>query len=57
MNEEDKEKTSFITPLSTFCFHIMAEGLRNAGFTFARMTVEGFKEDKIISAYMDDIVV
>ena len=35
----------------------MAEGLHNAGSTFARMTAKVFKEDKAISAYVDDIVV
>jgi hypothetical protein len=35
----------------------MAEGLRNAGSTFARMIAKMFKEDKSISAYVDEIVV
>jgi hypothetical protein len=35
----------------------MAEGLRNTGSTFARMTAKVFKEDKAISAYVDDIIV
>jgi hypothetical protein len=35
----------------------MVEGLRNAGSTFAHMTTKLFKEDKAISAYVDDIVV
>lgn len=57
MNEEDEEKTSFITPFSTYCFRRMAEGLHNTGSTFARMTAEVFKEDKTVSTYIDDIVV
>jgi len=57
MNQEDEEKTSFITPFGTYYFRRMVEGLRNAGSTFARMTSEVFKEDKTISAYVDDIVV
>jgi hypothetical protein len=57
MNQEDEEKTSFITPFGTYCFRRMAEGLRNAGSTFARMTAEVFKEAKTILAYVDDIVV
>jgi hypothetical protein len=35
----------------------MAEGLWNAGTTFTRMTAKMFKEDKSISAYVDDIMV
>lgn len=57
MNKEDEEKTNFITPDGTFCFRRMAEGLRNAGPTFARMTVEVFKDDPSVSAYVDDIVI
>jgi len=57
MNQEDEEKTSFITPFGTYCFRRMAEGLHNAGSTFARMATKVFKEDKAIPAYVDDIVV
>ena len=35
----------------------MADGLRNAMSTFARMAAKVFKEDKAISSYVDDIVV
>ena len=38
MRKEDEEFTSFITPFGTYCFVRMAEGLRNAGTTFDRMT-------------------
>ena len=41
----------------TYCFRRMAEGLRNVRSTFARMTAKVFKEDKAISAYVDDIVI
>jgi hypothetical protein len=57
MNWEDEEKISFITPFAMYCFRRMAEGLRNTGSTFARMIAKVFKEDKAISAYVDDIVV
>jgi hypothetical protein len=57
MNQQDEEKTSFITPFGTYCFRRMIEGLRNAGSTFARMTAEVFKDNKTISAYVDNIVV
>ena len=57
MNQEDEEKTSFITLFGTYCFRRMVEGLQNIGLTFARMTAKVFKEDKAISAYVDDIIV
>jgi hypothetical protein len=38
MRKEDEEFTSFITSFGTYCFVRMAEGLRNAGTTFVRMT-------------------
>ena len=38
MRKEDEEFTSFITPFGTYCFVRMAEGLRNAGITFVRIT-------------------
>jgi hypothetical protein len=31
MTKEDEEKTSFTTPLGTYCFVRMPEGLKNAG--------------------------
>ena len=47
INQEDEENTSFVTPFGTYYFRRMAEGLRNAGSTFARMIAEVFKEDNI----------
>jgi hypothetical protein len=38
MRKEDEEFTSFITPFGTYYFVRMAEGLRNTGETFVRMT-------------------
>lgn len=50
-NPDDEEKTSFITPGGTYCFHRMPEESRNAGSTFSRMTdvvvVSKKKEDHI----------
>jgi hypothetical protein len=37
MRKEYEEFISFITPVGTYCFVRMAEGLRNAGTTFIRM--------------------
>jgi hypothetical protein len=38
MRKKDEKFTSFITPFRPYCFVRMAEGLRNAGTTFVRMT-------------------
>jgi hypothetical protein len=38
MRKEDEEKTSFLTPFSTYCFVRMPEGLKNIGQSFSRMT-------------------
>ena len=58
MRKEDEEFTSFITPFGTYCFVGMAEGLRNAGTIFVRMTstVLHKKIGKNLLAYVDDIV-
>jgi hypothetical protein len=57
--DEDEEKTSFITPFSTYCYLRMPEGLKNAGPTFCRMTKAIFKEqmERNVFTYVDDIVV
>jgi hypothetical protein len=34
LQKEDEEKTSFITPFSTYYYLIMPEGIKNAGPTF-----------------------
>jgi hypothetical protein len=59
MKKEDEEYTSFITPFGTYCFQRMAEGLRNAGTTFIRMTSTALSEQfgKNLLAYVDDIIV
>ena len=44
MRKEDEELTSFITPFGTYYFERMAEGLRNAGTTFVRMTSTMLRE-------------
>jgi hypothetical protein len=58
-HKEDEEKTSFITPFSTYCYLRMSEGLKNAGPTFCRMTKVILKDQmqRNVFAYVDDIVV
>ncbi|WVZ53352.1 LOW QUALITY PROTEIN: hypothetical protein U9M48_004312 [Paspalum notatum var. saurae] len=40
LRKEDEPKTSFITPLGTYCYIRMPEGLKNAGGSFNRMTTK-----------------
>jgi hypothetical protein len=59
MKEEDKAKTSFITPFVTYCFVRMPEDLKNAGSTFSRPT-KSILENQMgrnIFTYVDDIVI
>jgi hypothetical protein len=57
--EEDKEKTSFITPFGTYCYLRMPDGLDNAGSTFCRMTKAAMKDQvgRNMLSYVDYIVV
>jgi len=36
MVEEDKWKTTFVTPWGTFCYKVMSFGLKNIGTTYQR---------------------
>jgi hypothetical protein len=59
MKEDDKAKTSFITPFGTYCFVCMPEGLKNVGSTFSRIT-KSILENQMgrnIFTYVDDIVI
>jgi hypothetical protein len=59
VRKKDDKKTSFITPLGTFCFVRMPEGLKNTGYTFSRMIAIVLHPQlrRNILAYVDDIVV
>jgi hypothetical protein len=58
LHKEDEEKTSFITPFSTFCYLRLPKGLRNAGPTFYRMTNAALKDQvgRNVLSYVNDIV-
>ena len=59
MMEEDKAKTSFITPFGTYYFVCMPEVLKNAGSTFSRLT-KSILENQMgrnIFTYVDEIVI
>jgi hypothetical protein len=59
MKEEDKARTSFITPFGTYCFVRMPEGLKNAGSIFSRLTNKVLENQvgRNIFTYVNDIVV
>jgi hypothetical protein len=57
--EEDKEKTSFITPFGTYFYMRMPKGLHNTCPMFCRM-IKAVLKDQVgrnILSYVDDIVV
>ena len=59
MAKEDEEKTSFTTPMGTYCYVRMPFGLKNAGPTFQRtmrITLPDLRS-RIVETYIDDIVV
>ena len=37
MDEEDQEKTTFITSQELYCYRVMPFGLKNAGATYQRL--------------------
>ena len=41
---EDREKTSFITKWSTYCYRVMPFGLKNAGATYQRAATTLFHD-------------
>ncbi|XP_071926041.1 uncharacterized protein [Coffea arabica] len=59
MDEEDQEKTSFITEDGTYCYVTMPFGLKNAGATYQRLVNKLFKNQigRNMEVYMDDMLV
>ncbi|XP_038693764.1 uncharacterized protein LOC119991491 [Tripterygium wilfordii] len=59
MNEEDEEKTAFITPRGTYCYKVMPFGLKNAGATYQRLVTKMFGGmiGRTVEVYIDDMVV
>lgn len=58
MVEEDKEKTTFITPWGTFYSKVMPFGLKNVGEIYQKVMVTLFHDimHKEIEVYVDDII-
>ncbi|XP_019261288.1 PREDICTED: uncharacterized protein LOC109239215 [Nicotiana attenuata] len=59
MEEEDQEKTTFITHQGTYCYKVMPFELKNAGATYQRLVTRMFKEQlgKTMEVYIDDMSV
>ncbi|GKE46496.1 reverse transcriptase domain-containing protein [Tanacetum coccineum] len=59
MEEEDEEKTAFITNQGIFCYIKMPFGLRNAGATYQRLVDKTFhgKIGRNLEVYVNDLVI
>ena len=59
MDDEDAEKTPFITPWGTYCYRVMPFGLKNAGATYMRAMTTIFHDmmHKEIEVYVDDVII
>ena len=59
MDEEDQEKTAFITSQGLYCFKVMPFRLKNAGATYQRLVNKIFNKQigKNMEVYMDDMLV
>ena len=57
MEENCKEKTTFICRYGTYQFEVMPFGLMNAPFTFQRMMDQVFQNLGFVRVYLDDVVV
>jgi hypothetical protein len=59
INEEDQEKTAFITPFGVYCYTTMSFGLKNADASYQRAIQKCFKKqlNKNVEASVDGVVV
>ena len=59
MNEDDQEKTSFVTSQGLFCYKVMPFGLKNVGATYQRLMNKMFVHQlkRNIQVYVDDMLV
>lgn len=59
MEETNKEKATFITPLGTFCYKIMPFGLKNVEAIYQRSMVMFFHDmiHKEVKVYIDDVII
>ncbi|XP_055824288.1 uncharacterized protein LOC129892753 [Solanum dulcamara] len=59
IDEEDEEKTVFITPWGMYHYRVMPFGLKNAGATYMRAMTTIFHDmiHKEIKVYVDDVII
>ena len=59
MNEEDQERTSFVTSQGLFCYKVMPFGLKNTGAMYQRLMNKMFAHQigRNVQVYMDDMLV
>ena len=59
MDEEDQEKTAFITSQGLYCYKVMPFGLKNAGATYQRLVNKMFNKQigRNMEIYVDDMLV
>ena len=59
MDEEDQEKTLFVTNQGLFCYKVMSFGLKNTGATYQRLMNKMFAHQigRNVQIYVDDILV
>ena len=59
MNEDDQERTSFVTSQGIFCYKVMQFGLKNAGVTYQRLMNKMFTHQigRNVQVYVDDMLV
>ena len=59
MDEEDQEKTAFITSQGLYCYKVMPFELKNVGATYQRLVNKMFNKqiDRNMEVYVDDMLV
>ena len=58
MNEEDQEKTTFVTSQGLYSYKVMSFSLKNAGATYQRLVNHMFSKQigRNMEVYMDDML-
>ena len=59
MDEEDQEKTAFITSQGLYCYKVMSFGLKNAGATYQRLVNRMFNKQigRNMEVYVNDMLI
>ena len=59
MNEDDQERTSFVTNQGLFSYKVMSFGLKNVGVTYQRLMNKMFTHqiERNVQVYVDDMLV